>query len=81
MNFNLRGIPKEMMVALKHKAAQQNISVNKIILQVIAESIGEKKKKTIYHDLDELSGTWSQKDYENFQINIKDFGKIDKDLW
>ncbi len=35
----------------------------------------------LHHELDELAGTWSQKEAAKFQKNTADFEKIDKDLW
>lgn len=40
-----------------------------------------KKKKTTYHDLDKLAGTWSEKDKRTFEKNVKAFDKIDQELW
>jgi len=38
--------------------------------------------KTIVHDdLDHLAGTWSNKDYKEFQKKIKDFETIDATMW
>jgi hypothetical protein len=82
-NFNLRGVPSSVMMALKRQAEKQDISVNLLILQLIEKSVGyaAKSKKTTYHDLDKLAGTWSKKDANEFTASTKDFEKIDKDLW
>jgi hypothetical protein len=82
-NFNLRNIPTEVMLALKCKAKSQNTSVNILILKLIEKGLGVSYeiKKTTYHDLDKLAGTWTVKDTKDFEKNIKDFEKIDKELW
>jgi nitronate monooxygenase len=41
----------------------------------------KKPRMVVYHDLDHLAGTWSDKDYSEFQKKVADFEKIDKDLW
>jgi hypothetical protein len=82
-NFNLRNIASNVMSMLKKKATQQKISVNSLIVQIIEQGLGiaHPTKKVIFHDLDHLAGTWSDKDKKVFEDNIKSFEKIDKDLW
>ncbi len=82
-NFNLRGVPSEVMKILKRKAKEQHVSINFLILMLVEEGIGlsQKKKKTIYHDLDDLAGTWTEEEAELFEKNIKAFEVIDDELW
>ena len=82
-NFNLRNISQDMMSLLKKEAAEQKISVNSLILQTLEREVGIswRTKKTIFHDLDDLAGTWSDKDKKNFDEKIKSFEAIDKELW
>lgn len=83
-NFNLRNIPDNVMGLLKKKSAKQKISTNSLILQIIEQSLGviqQPTKKTVFHDLDHLAGTWNKQDEQEFNENIKLFGDIDEDLW
>lgn len=82
-NFNLRGISSTLMAALKEKAGEQNMSVNMLILNLIQQGVGHSGqiKKTAYHDLDSLAGTWTEKEASDFDKNIQPFEKIDKELW
>lgn len=82
-NFNLRGITPEVMVALKQEAEKLHTSVNLLILKLIERGIGYSReiKRPVFHDLDKLAGTWSEKEAIEFEKNIKDFEHIDKDLW
>jgi Arc-like DNA binding domain len=80
-NFNLRGVPNEVMLLLKKKAREQKISTNSLILKIVEEGIGTKPKKKIYHDLDELAGSWSLQEGDEFEESTKIFEQIDKDLW
>ena len=82
-NFNLRNIAPDVMALLKKEASKQNLSVNSLILQSIEQRLGisQKAKKTIYHDLDSLAGTWSDSDKKAFDLNIEPFEKIDEELW
>lgn len=82
-NFNLRNIASDVMFLLRKEAIQQKISINSLILQIIEQGLGvtHPTKKTVFHDLDHLAGTWSHKDKKEFDDNIKSFEKIDKELW
>lgn len=83
LNFNLRNISPDVMVLLKKEAAKQNVSVNSLILQTIERELGVSRqtKKAVFHDLDRLAGTWSDKDKKTFDERIKPFETIDQELW
>jgi len=81
-NFNLRNITPNVMSSLKRKALKQKISINSLILHIIEEDLDlAPKAKQIFHDLDHLAGTWSYKEKEAFDDNIKPFETIDKEFW
>jgi hypothetical protein len=82
-NFNLRKIAPEVMLLLKKEAVKQKISINSLILKIIDQGLGitHPVKKVIFHDLDYLAGTWSNKEKKEFDDNIKPFENIDEELW
>lgn len=81
-NFHLRNVSPRIMSLLKKKAAKQNISINSLLLQIIEQGLGItcQTKRTVFHDLDHLAGTWSDKDKRIFDDNIKSFENINKEL-
>jgi hypothetical protein len=82
-NFNLRGIPPEVIAHLKRESKKQKISINTLILKLIEQGIGysHREKKTRYHDLDSLAGTWTIEDSTLFNESANFFEKIDEELW
>jgi len=78
-NFNLRNIDPHVMSLLKRKATKEKTSVNSLILQLIERGVGvvHPQKRIIFHDLDHLAGTWSDKDKKTFEHNTKSFEKMD----
>lgn len=82
-NFNLRNVTPDVMLSLKKEAARQKISVNSLILFILEKDLGlnQSTKKSVYHDLDYLAGTWTEKDKQVFDDKIKHFENIDKELW
>ncbi len=81
--MTVRGLDDSTVKALKEKAKQEGTSVNATLLKILKEELGLKKRpRTVIHtDLDHLAGTWSDKDYSEFQKKIEDFEKIDENLW
>lgn len=82
-NFNLRGLPPELLLALKQEAENQRISVNSLILKMIEQGIGHAHEyiRPKYRDLDKLAGTWSENDAHEFSSASAPFEAIDEDLW
>lgn len=62
-NFNLRCIPHKVMLTLKQKANISRIGYSR-------------PKKKIYHDLDELAGTWSAREEKAFKKNPNTLNKL-----
>lgn len=81
LNFNLRGIPTEVMISLKKESKRLHVSVNTLILKIVEKGLGFSYEKTIYHDLDYLAGSWSSSEEKAFKEHTKSFEKIDKELW
>ncbi len=79
----IRGLDDLTIKALKEKAKQEGTSVNAALVKLLKEELGLKKKKRMveYNDLDHLAGTWSDKDYKEFQKRIKHFETIDEIAW
>ena len=68
---------------IKKKAKQEGVSVNSLVWRIIKEGLGLKKKprNIVFTDLDNLAGTWSEKEYSEFQKKIADLEKIDENMW
>jgi hypothetical protein len=81
--LSLRGIDEELAENLKKAAKQSGGSINKTVLDILRKSLGlgSKKREKVFHDLDDLAGTWSDDDWQQFKKATKHFEAIDKDLW
>jgi hypothetical protein len=81
--ITLRNIPAEVQKAIRSKAQQKRISVNKAVIELLQERIGilQDRKKTIHDDLDELAGSWSGREAKTFERAIEIARQIDEDLW
>ena len=81
--ITIRGIDETTARILKERAKKEGVSVNAVLLKTLRESLGlEKRRRTvIYDDLDHLAGTWSEKDFVEFQKIIADFEIVDEKMW
>ncbi|RJQ46345.1 MAG: hypothetical protein C4538_07020 [Nitrospiraceae bacterium] len=81
--MTIRGLDDMTIKALREKAKREGTSINAALLKMLRKELGiEKKRHTVvYNDLDHLAGTWGKKDYAEFQKNVKDFEKIDENMW
>jgi len=80
-NFNLRGVPTEVMELLKREAKKLRTSVNSLVLKMIEQGLGITCEKIAHHDLDHLANSWSAADEKVFKENTLLFEKIDEELW
>ena len=81
--ITIRGIDEITAKILKEKAKKEGTSVNAVLLNTLKESLGlgKKKRTVVYTDLDHLAGTWSEKDFSEFQKKIADFEAVDEKMW
>ncbi len=81
--ISLRGIDDELAENLKRAAKKTGGSINKTVLEILRNSLGlnSRKRARVFHDLDDLAGTWSDADWQQFIKATKPFAVIDKDLW
>lgn len=80
-NFNLRGIPSEVMVLLKREAKRLHTSFNVLVLKMIERGLGFTSERPVHHDLDHLAGSWSSSEAKDFEKSTQFFEQIDKELW
>jgi hypothetical protein len=82
--ITIRGIDASVSEKLKQTAQKEGKSVNRFILELISQSMGEgKKNKPIrrHKDLDNLFGKWSKDEFDRIQGIIDRQRNIDPELW
>lgn len=83
--ITLRSIPDEIEVMVKKEAKAKGLSLNKAFIMLLEKSAGvktkDKKKKVLYHDLDNLFGIWSKNDAIAFNNSLQLQRKMDEELW
>ena len=83
MQITLRGLSPELEQRIQQLAAEEQISLNKAALKLLAKGAGLTGggKTVIGQDLDHLFGTWKASDAEQFLESIKSCEQIDEEFW
>jgi hypothetical protein len=81
--ITLRNIPPAVERAIRSKARQKRISVNKAVIELLQERVGllERRQKTIHDDLDALAGSWTAAEAKAFDKALGLSRRVDEDLW
>ena len=79
IQYTLRGIPRRADDALRRMAKEQGVSLNQAALNALARGLGLDDEKPVYHDLDDLAGTWVED--PAFDEAIREIDSVDPDLW
>lgn len=77
--YTVRGVPQRVDEALRRKAKQQGASLNQTVLEAITHGLGLTDDAPVYHDLDDLAGTWVED--PAFDEAIDEMDSVDPDLW
>ncbi len=77
--YTVRQVPAPLDAALRRKAKRKGQSLNQVLLDTLAESVGVGEEAARYHDLDALAGTW-KKD-KAFDDAVKAFDQVDPKDW
>jgi len=80
--ITLRNIPPEVQRAIRAKAKELGISMNRAVLELLQERIGKSRKRgTKYTDLDHLFGAWSQAEADEFDQALAEQRRIYPEDW
>lgn len=81
--LTVRDVDERLGEALKREAEARGMSVNRLVLQLLRESVGlaPSTEPAAYTDLDHLAGTWSDKDAAEFERLLAGQRSVDESLW
>ena len=75
--YTIRQVPPHLDEALRRRAKLKGVSINQVLLDSLAESVGDDAAR--YHDLDDLAGTWNAD--KAFEDAVDTFNKVDSEDW
>ncbi len=82
-SITIHGLDGPLWSMLKAKSEFEGMSLNKTIKMLLENSLGIKPIKNMerYNEFKEFKNLWSDSDLLEFEENIKEFNKIDKEDW
>lgn len=81
--LTVRDVDERLGEALRREAEARGLSVNRLVLQLLRESVGlsTHKQQPAFTDLDHLVGTWSAEDAAEIEPHLSAQRGIDNELW
>jgi plasmid stability protein len=81
--ITLRNLPPQLDRTIRERAKKKGVSVNKVVIGLLQDHLGESERKTVrrYHDLDDLSGSWTRQQAEAFDRALEKQRGIDLEMW
>ena len=83
-NLSVRGVDDTAVSKLKDEAKSRGVSLNAYLVELIQRYAGVTARggrHPLHRDLDDLAGTWTPEDAQDFDESQRAFETVDKDLW
>lgn len=83
-SISIRGVDEELARRLKKEAKMAQKSLNQLVLEIISQHAGLRKKKKFtkrFHEMDELFGKWSEDEFNIIHGKVDTERQIDEELW
>jgi plasmid stability protein len=77
--YTIRRVPESVDAELRRRAHRRGVSLNEATLEAIRRGLGMAGDEIVYHDLDDLAGTWVPDD--DFDRAIDEQRAIDGEAW
>ena len=83
--LTLRNLPPDIATAIENEARRNGASLNATVIRLLRQSIfpdkspggGETRR---FHDLDDLAGTWSKEEADEFDRYLEETRRLDMEL-
>jgi hypothetical protein len=81
--ITLRNIPPDLEAKLESEASASGASLAATVLRLLraATGLSNQRQHERYHDLDELAGTWTDAEADEFERRLAEQRVVDPDLW
>lgn len=82
-SITIHGLDDALADRVARKARDEGASLNKTIKKLLAEALGltPAPQSDRREDFLDLFGSWSDEDYEEFEIATRDFEEVDPRDW
>lgn len=80
-SLTINGLEDRVLERLREQARQRNLSLDALVRQILARSVGLEPEPPAYSDLNHLAGSWTAKDAAEFLESTRPFREIDEGHW
>lgn len=81
--LTLRNLPPDVARAVRERALADGISLNKAVIRILEEALGvaRPKRPRTYEDLDELIGSWTDREAREMERFLEEERKVEPEMW
>lgn len=79
--LTIRSVDEELAAALEREKSRRGQSLNRTVLDLLRQAMGLGANGRRSNGLREFSGSWSDEDLREFEVNTAVFEQIDEDMW
>jgi plasmid stability protein len=79
--ITLRNLPDSVEEAIRKRAAQRHISLNRAATELLEQALGGHAGAQRHRDLSDLAGTWSEKEADAFDRRTQELRSVDSEIW
>lgn len=80
-HLTIRNVPPKLADALEQEKRRRGESLNRTVLDLLAQGLGQSPSGRRSNGLAKLGGTWSEQDYEQFEAAVAATERVDEELW
>jgi hypothetical protein len=80
-HLTIRHVPPELARALEEEKRRRGASLNRTVLDLLAQALGLTRPGRRSNGLARFSGRWTQEEFEEFEKAVELTEQIDPELW
>lgn len=77
--LTIRNVPPEVAEALEREKRRRGESLNQTVIELLTQGLGVGMPRS--NGLGRLAGSWSEKEFQEFEQAVAPFEEIDDELW
>lgn len=80
-HLTIRHVPPELANALEAEKRRRGTSLNRTVIELLAQAVGLRTVRERSNGLRRLAGTWTQEEFDEFERAVEVTEQIDEELW
>lgn len=80
-HLTVRNIPPELGEALEKEQRRRGLSLNRTVIDLLRQGVGQGPAGRRLNGLGDLAGTWTADQYDRFEAAVASAEQVDEELW